>query len=79
MLKLRKILLVAATAMILPLALVSVGYAQELNCWGLRSTREEDNKPSEDSFQHIAHKNEASFSSTSSLVEDDVDNRSALK
>jgi len=77
MLKLRKILLVAITAIILPLALVSVGYAQELNCWGLRSTREEDNKPSEDSFQHISHENKASFRSTSCLVEDDVVNRSA--
>jgi len=40
--KLKRILLVVATAMILPLALVSVGYAQELNCWGLRPTKTDE-------------------------------------
>jgi hypothetical protein len=33
--------------MILPLALVSVGYAQELNCWGLRPARIDEEKSSE--------------------------------
>jgi len=32
--------------MILPLALVSVGGAQELNCWGLRATKIEEEEPS---------------------------------
>ena len=48
--KLWKIFIVATTAMILPLALVSVGYAQELNCWGLRPTRTDEERPSENSF-----------------------------
>ena len=49
--KLWKIFLVATTAMILPLALVSVGYAQELNCWGLRPVRTDAERPSEYSSQ----------------------------
>ena len=42
--KLWKMFLVATTAIILPLALVSVGYAQELNCWGLSPTRTDEEK-----------------------------------
>jgi len=45
--KLWKTLLVVTTAIILPLALVSVGYAQELNCWGLRPIRTDEEKPGE--------------------------------
>lgn len=79
MLKLRKILLVAATALILPLALVSVGYAQELNCWGLRPTRKEENEPSEDSFQQLTCENKEPSSSICCRVENDVDNGSTIK
>ena len=37
--KLWKLLLVAMSIATLPFALVAVGQAQQLNCWGLRPTR----------------------------------------
>ena len=40
--KLRKLLLVAMSVTTLPFALVAVGQAQQLTCWGLRPTRIED-------------------------------------
>lgn len=79
MLKLRKILLVVSTAMILPLALISVGYAQELNCWGLRPTRTEENDPIEDSFQHPTDKNDERSDITSFDAEDNLDRHSSIQ
>jgi hypothetical protein len=40
--KLWKLLLVAMSVATLPFALVAVGQAQQLTCWGLRPTRIED-------------------------------------
>ncbi len=40
--KLWKLLLVAMSVATLPFALVAVGQAQQLTCWGLRSTLIED-------------------------------------
>lgn len=56
--KVWKIFLVTSTAMILPLALVSVGYAQELNCWGLRSARIDKEKQTEYSSPNSCPDNE---------------------
>ena len=52
--RLWKILLIAATTAILPLALVSVGYAQELNCWGLRPVRTNEVEPCEHSLSTLS-------------------------
>lgn len=78
MFKLRKVLLVAATAMILPLALVSVGYAQELNCWNLRPTRKEENEPSEDSFQRLTCESKEPSDSSCCRQEKDQDNGNSM-
>jgi hypothetical protein len=56
--KLWKIFLITISVAILPFALVGVGQAQEMNCWGLTPRQTEITEPSNYSEKRSPHKRE---------------------
>jgi hypothetical protein len=58
--KLWKLLLVAMSVATLPFALVAVGQAQQLTCWGLRPTRIEDTAKTDSPVFGLHHREDSS-------------------
>ncbi len=57
--KLWQAFLIVMTASILPFALVGVGQAQQMTCWGLKPSQSRETKPRNYSVQHSLGKSEA--------------------